>query len=67
MAVMSAPQAMPPQHLWDPKQTLHTSRWRYKKEDAHVGSFFTFVGYFPTIFSYFYSYCEFPLLLYFLF
>ena len=26
MAVTSAPQAMPPQHLWDPKQRVHISR-----------------------------------------
>ena len=29
MAVTSAPQAMPPQHLWDPKQRVHISRWHY--------------------------------------
>ena len=51
MAVTSAPQAMPPQHLWDPKQRVHISRWHYKREDAHVGSFLMLVGYFLTIFS----------------
>ena len=51
MAVTSAPQAMPPQHLWDPKQRVHISRWHYKREDAHVGSFHMIVGYFLTIFS----------------
>ena len=50
MAVTSAPQAMPPQHLWDPKQRVHISRWHYKREDAHVGSFPMIVGYFLTIF-----------------
>ena len=50
MAVTSALQAMPPQHLWDPKQRVHISRWHYKREDAHVGSFPMIVGYFLTIF-----------------
>ena len=50
MAVTSPPQAMLPQHLWDPKQRVHISRWHYKREDAHVGSFPMIVGYFLTIF-----------------
>ena len=50
MAVTSVPQAMPTQHQWDPKQRVHISRWHYKREDAHVGSFSMFVGYSLTIF-----------------
>ena len=33
MAVTSAPRAMPPEHLWDPKQRVHISGWHYKKKD----------------------------------
>ena len=66
MAVTSALQAMPPQHLWDPKQRVHISGWHYQTEDADVGSFSMLVGYFLTIFSYICSYCEFPLLYYYL-
>ena len=66
MAVTSVPHAMPPQHIWDPKQRVHISRWHYKREDAHVGSFPMIVGYFLTIFSQICSYCEFPLLLHYL-
>ena len=51
MAVTSSPHTMPPEHLWDPKQTVHISRRHYKKESAHVGSFHLIVGYFLTIFS----------------
>ena len=29
LAVTSAPQAMPPQHLWDPKQRVHISGGHY--------------------------------------
>ena len=50
MAVTSVPHAMPPQHQWDPNQRLHITRWHYKREDAHVGSFSMFVGYSLTIF-----------------
>ena len=50
MAVTSAPQAVPPQHLWDPKQRLHISRWHYKRESAHMGSFHMIVGNVLTIF-----------------
>ena len=50
MAVTLGPQAMPLQHLWDPKQRVQISRQHYKREDAHVGSFSMFVGYFLTIF-----------------
>ena len=63
MAVTSAPQAKPPQLLWDPKQRVHISRWHYKRENAHEGSFHMIVGYFRTISSEICSYCEFPLLL----
>ena len=66
MAQTSAPQGMPPQHLWDPQQRVHISRWHYKSEDAHVGSFSMLVRYFLTIFSYVCSYCEFPLLYHYL-
>ena len=51
MAVTSAPQAMPPQHLWDPTQGVDISGWHYKKQGAHVGSFFMVVGYGLSIFS----------------
>ena len=51
MAVTSAPQAMPSQHLWDPKQRVPISRSHYKQESAHVGSFHMIVGYFLTILS----------------
>ena len=51
MAVTSAPQAMPPQHPWDPKQRVHISRWHCKREDAHMCSFSMFVGYFLTLVS----------------
>ena len=51
MAVTSAPQAMPPQHLWDQKQRVHISGWHPKREDAPVGSFPMIVGYFLTILS----------------
>ena len=61
MAVTSAPQAMPPQHLWEPNQRVHMSRWHYKREDTHVGSFSMFVGYLLTIFFQICSYCEFSL------
>ena len=37
--------------LDDPKQRVHISRWHHKREDAHVGNFPMFVGYFLTIFS----------------
>ena len=45
MVVPSAPHAMPPQHLWDPKQGVHISRWHYKGESAQLGSFHMIVGY----------------------
>ena len=38
-------------HLWDPKQRVHISRWRYKRQSAHVDSFHMIVGYFLTIVS----------------
>ena len=60
MAVTSAPQAMLPQHLLDPKQRVHISRWHYKREIAHVGSFPMNVGYFLTIISLICSYSELP-------
>ena len=44
MAVTSAPQAMPPQHLWDPKERVHISGWHFKGEIAHVGSFHMIFG-----------------------
>ena len=66
MAMTPAPRAIPPQHLWDPKKRVHISRWHYKREDAHVGSFSMIVGYFLTIFSSICSYCEFPLLYHYL-
>ena len=59
MAVTSAPQAMPPEHLWDPKQRMHISRWHYKRESAHVGSFLMMVGYFLTIAFQICTYCAF--------
>ena len=67
MAVTSAPQAMQPQHLWDLKQRVHISRWHYKRDDAHVGSFPMLVGYFLFIFIQICSYCEFALLYHYLF
>ena len=45
MAVSSSPHTMPPEHLRDQKQRVHISRWHYKKEIAHVGSFPMIVGY----------------------
>ena len=51
MAVTSVPKAMPPHHPWGPKQRFYISRWHYKKEGSHLGSFSMFVGYFLTIFS----------------
>ena len=59
MAVTSAPQAMPTQHLWDPRQRVHISRWNYKREGAHVGSVHIILGYFLTIFSSICRYCDF--------
>ena len=38
MAVTSAPQAMPPQHLWDPKQRVHISEWQYTESEP-LGQF----------------------------
>ena len=51
MAVTSAPQAMPPQHLWDPKQRGDICKWQCKREDTHVGTFPKIVGYFLIVFS----------------
>ena len=59
MPVISSPHTMPPQHLRDPKQRVHISRWLYKRESGHVGSFPMIVGYFLTIVSQICSYCEF--------
>ena len=39
MAVTSAPQAMQPQHLCDPKQRVHMSRWHYKRRECPWGQF----------------------------
>ena len=58
IAVFSVPQAMPPQHLWDPKQRVDISRSHYKRESARVGSFPMIVRYLLTIFAYICSYCE---------
>ena len=41
-----------------PKKKGAISRWHYKRESAHVGSFQMIVGYFLTLFSQICSYCE---------
>ena len=39
MTVTSAPHAMPPQHLWDPKQNVHISRGHYKRRECPYDQF----------------------------